>query len=75
MDVARGHELSQESVKPLLSYEDLARGMVQMAEDGEGKRWIGEKVGISPIGKSQGSVVPLLKLQFWGLLTYFLGWP
>ena len=71
-DTPKGHELSQEEVTAFVSYDDLARAMVQMAEEEDGQKWLGEGVGIKATGKVKQDVWPLIKLQVAGLIAYFM---
>lgn len=59
-DIPRGYELSQEEVMPGISYDDLARGMVQMAEEDGGNKWVGKGVGIKATGKVKMDYLPLI---------------
>ena len=70
-DISRGYELSQDEVSPLVSYDDLARGMVQMAEEDGGRKWVDKGVGIKATGNVKKDVLPLIKYQVVGLLAYF----
>ena len=70
-DVSRGYELSQNDVTPGISYDDLARGMVQMAEEEGGHKWIGKGVGIKATGKVKMDYLPLVRYQVDGLIAYF----
>ncbi|SLM38510.1 stcq_emeni sterigmatocystin biosynthesis protein stcq [Lasallia pustulata] len=70
-DVSSGYELSTEKVSVLVSYDDLARGMVQMAEEGDGQKWVGQGVGIKSTGKVKKDVWPLINYQVTGLIAYF----
>lgn len=49
-DISRGYELSPDDIGLGISYDDLARGMVQMAEEEGGQRWVGKGVGIKATG-------------------------
>ena len=69
-DISRGFELSQDKVSPGVSYDDLARGMVQMAEEDGGHKWVGKGVGIKATGSVKIHVLPLLWYQFAGLIAY-----
>ncbi|MCJ1457799.1 hypothetical protein MMC28_008168 [Mycoblastus sanguinarius] len=71
-DISRGFELSLEEVSAFISYDDLARGMVQMAEDDGGRKWVGKGVGIKSTGAVKQDVWPLIKFQVAGLIAYFL---
>ena len=70
-DISRGHRLSLDEVSPLISYDDLARGMVQMAEEDGGRKWVGKGVGLNATGNVTKNVLPLIKYQFVGLIAYF----
>ena len=75
-DVVRGFELREPRVEgptPFLSYEDLARAMVNMVEaDQDGKKWIGKSVGICGVTKDvKADVLPLIKYNIIGLIGYF----
>ena len=70
-DIPRGYELSQDQVTPGISYDDLARGMVQMAEEEGGHRWIGRGVGIKATGNVKIDYLPLLWFQVSGLISYY----
>lgn len=70
-DISSGYELSQDGLSGLVSYDDLARGMVQMAEEDGGKKWVGKGVGIKATGNVKKDVLPLIKYEVVGLLVYF----
>lgn len=70
-DISRGYELSQDTVSPLVSYDDLARAMVQMTEESGGRSWAGKAVGVKATGNVKKDVLPLIKYQAKGLLVYF----
>lgn len=70
-DISRGYELSQEEVTPGISYDDLARGMVQMAEEDGGHKWVGKGVGIKATGDVKINFLPLIWYQVVGLISYF----
>ena len=70
-DISRGYELSQDEVTPAISYDDLARGMVQMAEEDGGDRWIGRGVGIKARGNVKIDYLPLVWFQVSGLISYY----
>lgn len=70
-DIPRGYELSQEEVMPGISYDDLARGMVQMAEEDGGHKWVGKGVGIKATGKVKMDYLPLIWYLVTGLVAYF----
>ncbi|MCJ1232714.1 hypothetical protein MMC14_000667 [Varicellaria rhodocarpa] len=42
----KGVRVSEDESSGFISYVDLAKGMVLMAEEGNGERWIGKEVGI-----------------------------
>ena len=69
-DVARGYELSEDDVTRGVSYDDLARAMVQMAEEDGGHKWIGKGVGIKATGKVKKNVLPLVWYLTVGLIAY-----
>lgn len=71
-DISRGYELSQDEVTPGISYDDLARGMVQMAEEDGGQKWVGKGVGIKATGTVKMNYLPLIRYLFTGLIAYFL---
>ena len=70
-DIPRGYELSEDEVKPGLSYDDLARAMVQMAEEDGGQKWIGKGVGIKATGSVNMKVLPLIWYLTVGLIAYY----
>ena len=70
-DISRGYELSQDEVTPGISYDDLARGMVQMAEEEDGQKWVGKGVGIKATGNVKMEYLPLTWYLFVGLIAYF----
>ena len=70
-DISRGFELSQDEVSPGISYDDLARGMVQMAEEEGGHKWVGKGVGIKATGNVKINVLPLIWYNVVGLISYF----
>ncbi|MCJ1302014.1 hypothetical protein MMC08_004815 [Hypocenomyce scalaris] len=65
-----------EAAPPLLSYDDLARGMVQMAEEDGGHKWVGKGVGVGATGDVKNDIGPLIKYKITGLIAYFFpaGW-
>ena len=68
-DVARGHEISFDRQQTFISYEDLAGGMLEVANE-ESNKYNGENVSVlSPGGKAriEFSSGPLL---FRGLLVH-----
>lgn len=71
-DVPSGYELSEDEVSALVSYDDLARGMVQMAEEDGGRKWVGKGVGIKATGKVKKDVWPLIKYLATGLIAYYV---
>lgn len=71
-DISRGFELSQDEVTSLVSYDDLARAMVQMAEEDGGQRWVGKGAGVKATGNVKKDVLPLIKYQVVGLIAYFV---
>ena len=70
-DISRGYELSLDKVAPGVSYDDLARGMVQMAEEEGGHKWVGKGVGIKATGKVKIHVLPLIWYLTVGLISYY----
>ena len=70
-DIPRGYELSQDEVTPGISYDDLARGMVQMAEEEGGRKWVGKGVGLKATGKVKMNVLPLVRYLFSGFIAYY----
>lgn len=70
-DISRGYELSQDEVTPGISYDDLARGMVQMAEEDGGHKWVGKGVGIKATGSVKMHYLPLIWYLVDGLIAYF----
>ena len=70
-DISRGYELSPAEFSPLISYDDLARGMVQMAEEEGGHKWVGKGVGLKATGKVKIHVLHLIWYLIVGLITYY----
>ena len=70
-DIPHGFQLSEREVSPLVSYDDLARAMVQMAEDAGGQKGVGKGVGIRGTGNVKKDVLPLIRFQVIGLFAYF----
>lgn len=70
-DISRGYELSQDEVAPAISYDDLARGMVQMAEEEGGHKWVGKGVGVKATGSVKIHYLPLIWYQIVGLIAYY----
>lgn len=70
-DISRGYELSPDEFSPLISYDDLARGMVQMAEEEGGHKWVGKGVGLKATGKVKIHVLHLIWYLIVGLITYY----
>ncbi|KAL9098377.1 MAG: hypothetical protein Q9187_009672, partial [Circinaria calcarea] len=72
-DLPRGFRLSEDESTDLLAYADLARAMVQMVEEGGGKKWVGKNVGILPTGGNeiQKNVGPLIKYLSTGLVAAY----
>ena len=70
-DISRGYELSLDNVSPSVSYDDLARGMVQMAEEDGGRRWTGRGVGVKATGKVKTDYLPLLWYLSTGIISYY----
>ena len=71
-DIRRGHVLSMESQQTFLSFLDLAAGMVEVAEEGEGK-WDGKSVSVLSHGKAKVEWSAFLVLGR-GLLVYCFPW-
>ncbi len=69
-DISRGYELSLGEVTPGISYDDLARGMVQMAEE-DGHKWVGKGVGVKATGNVKINYLPLIWYLVSGLIAYF----
>jgi hypothetical protein len=60
VDSARGVGTGYESSSDMVSYADLARGMVQMVEEQDGKKYIGQAVPVySTAEKGQIQANPL----------------
>lgn len=55
-----------------MSHDDLARAMVQMAEEDGGQRWVGKGVGIKATGNVKKDVLPLTEYQVAGLIAYLV---
>ena len=70
-DVSRGHELSLEKLEMAISYDDLARGMVQMAEEEDGHKWVGKRVGITATGKVKMDFLRLGWYLSAGMVSYY----
>lgn len=70
-DISRGYELSLNEVAPGVSYDDLARGMVQMAEEEGGRKWVGKGVGVKATGKVKIQYLPLIRYLVIGLISYY----
>lgn len=70
-DISRGYELSEDEVTPGISYDDLARAMVQMAEEDGGDKWIGKGVGIKATGSVNMKILPLIWYLTVGLIAYY----
>lgn len=74
-DVARGHRLTLDEQESLISYLDLAAGMVQAADDEDG-RYVGRNIGV--VNRSCGAGAkfprgtPLCILM--GLMRHFFPW-
>ena len=71
-DISRGYELSENEVTPGLSYDDLARGMVQMAEEEGGHRWVGKGVTVKATGSVKMNYLVLVRYLMVGLVAYYL---
>lgn len=70
-DISRGYELSEDEVTPGISYDDLARGMVQMAEEEGGHKWVSKGVGIKATGSVKMDYLPLIRYLTVGLIAYY----
>ncbi len=70
-DISRGYELSLDKVMAGISYDDLARGMVQMAEEEGGRKWVGKGVGIKATGNVKIDYLPLIWYLVVGLISYY----
>ncbi|MCJ1432295.1 hypothetical protein MMC27_001651 [Xylographa pallens] len=68
-----GFELSEKEPSPFISYPDLARAMVQMAEEDGGRKWIGK--GVAPVGlhldEREKNFTPLIGYGLRGLLAAY----
>ena len=68
-----GFELSEEEPSPFITYSDLARAMVQMAEEDGGRKWVGK--GVAPVGlhmdEREKNFTPLIGYGLRGLLAAF----
>ncbi|MCJ1398215.1 hypothetical protein MMC11_001412 [Xylographa trunciseda] len=68
-----GFELSEEEPSAFISYSDLARAMVQMAEEDGGQKWVGK--GVAPVGlrlnERQKNFTPLIWYNLRGLLAVY----
>ncbi len=71
-DIRRGHILSTETQQTFVSCLDLAAGMVELAEEGEG-RWDGKNVSVLSHGKAKFEGAALMVLGR-GLFVYFFPW-
>lgn len=71
-DIRGGHILSTEDQQTFLSYLDLAAGMVEVAEEGDG-RFDGKSVSVLSQGKAKIEWTALLVLAR-GLLVYLFPW-
>ncbi|MCJ1257033.1 hypothetical protein MMC24_004858 [Lignoscripta atroalba] len=71
-DLPRGHKLSDDKCSNLISYPDLARAMVQMAEEEDGKKWIGKGVSMEALGGKdiKANVMPLVGNVLSGSLAW-----
>ncbi|MCJ1388854.1 hypothetical protein MMC18_001704 [Xylographa bjoerkii] len=69
-----GFELSEEEPSPFISYSDLARAMVQMAEEDGGRKWVGK--GVAAVGlrldEREKDFTPLIWYNLRGLLAAYL---
>ena len=70
-DIPRGYELSQDEVMTGISYDDLARGMVQMAEEEGGRKWVGKGVGLKATGNVKINYLPLIHYLVSGTIAYY----
>ncbi len=70
-DISRGYELSLDEVTAGISYDDLARGMVQMAEEEGGRKWVGKGVGIKATGDVKIDYMPLIRYLVVGLSSCY----
>lgn len=75
VDISRGHQLTLDHEDSFLSYLDLSAGMIEAADDEEG-RYNGRNVGIINATKGKGAAfpkgTPLCILM--GLLRHYLPW-
>ena len=69
-DISRGYELSLGEVTPGISYDDLARGMVQTAEEDGGHKWVGKGVGVKATGNVKINYLPLIWYLVSGFIAY-----
>ncbi|KAI9676325.1 MAG: hypothetical protein M1817_000482 [Caeruleum heppii] len=77
-DEARGVRISEKELTPLISYADLARGMVRMGQEeaAHAGTWAGKEVGLSSLGwkdlRSESMVDQVFRIVLPGLLcTWF----
>ncbi|KAL6705075.1 hypothetical protein ACN47E_007334 [Coniothyrium glycines] len=73
-DVQKGHELSTENQQTFLGWLDLAAGMIEMAEDADGK-WNGQRVSVVLKAGQKARFerwAPLILSK--GLLSYYVPW-
>lgn len=54
-----------------ISYDDLARGMVQMAEEEGGHKWVGKGVGLKATGNVKVNWLPLIRFLVSGIVAYY----
>ena len=71
-DIRRGHVLSTEEQQTFVSYLDLAAGMAEIAEDGDGK-WDGKDVSVLSKGNAKFEWMAPVMLSK-GLLFYLCPW-
>ncbi|MCJ1391387.1 hypothetical protein MMC18_004251 [Xylographa bjoerkii] len=68
-----GFVLSEDACSGCVGYPDLARAMVQMAEEDGGRKWAGKGVGIvANEDKMKKDITPLIGYISRGVLAYFL---
>jgi len=74
-DIARGHRLTFDEEESFVSYMDLANGMIEAANDEEG-RYDGRNVGVVNKVKGQGARFPAgtPKCIALGFVRHFLPW-
>jgi putative NADH-flavin reductase len=74
-DIARGHRLTFDEEESFVSYSDLANGMIEAADDEEG-RYDGRSVGVINKVRGQGAKFPggTLMCISMGFVRHFLPW-